>query len=1183
CKAVDLFSGPFVLKNWVVSADPIGTVPTGSFYDPEITVEVDALPYRLKVNSYYDAMPVNSRLGESSVPLAEGYLQDFSMEMIASEDMSFDFGWTFDVDPLTGLMTAQEQELNSFYTYVDFYISLNGTEYPVIEDGDLLPVSNQRNLAPVILSGSRDGILSIPLVKGDSFAIRAEWSSATRATLTLYGPNIVSTSEHECAAYSYIPPLAVKDDWGGAKQVKAIVEGNGTYIMTYDQNDSCWISHERVKLPKNGEYYKVVYEAYDSCHNASTDSCYIYVKDRIKPVPVMDKSVTVSLSDKKVWLEAEAFNEGSSDNCGVNFILIRRSDWQESCIDLCDSVIPCYIDDHQDTLWVAALSQDKYMEPVEAHYAKTLQWLCEDETPCGELIYNAWQYHLMKYATLHCNPHLYGASESYFKEKFTEAFHSSASFRDKFDSCQPDDPNQSTADRFSPFHPDLVNLVDLYEQLGGGWSDAIAFDCTDACQYVTVEMLVMDYWCNWTKIWNEVKVEDKNPPQVVKNVKDNETISCKSYHDEQYHYPGINDPVGIDFIVEQAKQGAVAAYDLLDAIFGGYKKAWRDSYGNFVDIDGEEIPQQIMFIDSTCICVDEIKQVYIYDDHLGYYWKDSLVTNCYYQADTQYFYQGIVQVNCQENVHCKQEIWSEFDHCGQGYLYRKFKIWQSCSDSFYNHDLYTDSVYHPIDTVERIQRIFVGKECQLNKFMFEVPGDLTVEACGLQYDDLGNVVGNAGPENTGSAKYKLEDDCRIVGIAHKDKVFKIVEGKEACYKILRTWYFADWCGTDGAPINKNWWEDYTLVLDSCVQVILVIDKVPPVCEIKGPVISGETIEMGSCSYTLNVDVKATDVCGLTEYAWQLYNLTNPANSFIQKRGNGMLSGEGEEQFPVTVSELQPGNYRLLVHLEDECNNENSCEYLFDIVKVKKPTPVCFTSLTARLTPWDRDQDGQVDTAHALIWASEFDRSSSPACGDDSLEFRVEILDGIDDETAAGDDSFIELGCDHIGTQLIRLWVISQPSGTIDYCDIVLIVQSDFSGCGNISDQGNQLTDRKDQNTISVVAQYTQDQDGPVDQHDLRVRPMTSTIGVNKVTLQQNYPNPFKDETVVTFNLPRPMKAILTIYDINGRIIKEFENNYSKGEQQITLSKAQLTNSSIMFYRLQTDDGYSEIKRMILIN
>ena len=146
----------------------------------------------------------------------------------------------------------------------------------------------------------------------------------------------------------------------------------------------------------------------------------------------------------------------------------------------------------------------------------------------------------------------------------------------------------------------------------------------------------------------------------------------------------------------------------------------------------------------------------------------------------------------------------------------------------------------------------------------------------------------------------------------------------------------------------------------------------------------------------------------------------------------------------------PGTYKLKVQIMDECTNEGYCEYIITVTSDKKPAPVCLSSLTARLTPWDSDDDGEVDTAHAIVWAYEYDRSSEPACEDDSLEYRLEFLDGSeDDETAAGDLDFLEVGCADIGTHLVRLWVISHPSGTRDYCDAVMVVQSDFSGCTNL--------------------------------------------------------------------------------------------------------------------------------------
>ena len=84
---------------------------------------------------------------------------------------------------------------------------------------------------------------------------------------------------------------------------------------------------KQVKLAKAEGPIEIIYEVYDSCYNKGTVSCFILVKDQIKPVPVADKGVTVSISSKKVWVDAEVFDEGSWDNCGINQLLARRTDW----------------------------------------------------------------------------------------------------------------------------------------------------------------------------------------------------------------------------------------------------------------------------------------------------------------------------------------------------------------------------------------------------------------------------------------------------------------------------------------------------------------------------------------------------------------------------------------------------------------------------------------------------------------------------------------------------------------------------------------------------------------------------------------------------------------------------------------------------------------------------------------
>ncbi len=1045
---------------------------------------------------------------------------------------------------------------------------------------------------------------------------------------------VVDASDHDCAGHTYLPPICVYEDWSGVKQVKATIEGVGSWVlestgdtcefmpptMVYDSGPYygiCYESHVQVKLPKTDEPIEVLYEIYDSCHNLGYVRCYMIVKDRTRPVAVSDKGVTVSLSDKKVWVDAQTFDEGSWDNCGVNLLLARRTDWYKACVDLCDTLDWCCVANHNDTLWQTWLETDKHIDEVEAHYAKTMEWLKSDNVPCGDIIYNAWQYDLMKYATQVCADPSYPIDDATFRHVFEEcwsAFFDQIVFAPERDQVEFNQDHIGLPCKFETvdLHPGngcktlMVNfcneplvtltnaskdhgqgatdeekaLFDMYEQIGGGWSDAVPFDCSDACGPVTVEILVMDYWCNWSTAWTKAWVEDKTPVEVVKDVVDEEQITCKIYKEDRYAYPDEIHPVSLEYIVGQAKDSEQDAYDALDEIFGGYCKAWRDPYGNYVDNEGTEIDCDITFYDSVCKCTSYYDQVRVYDEHLGYLWVDSLITKCHYYQDTIDFQKGVVVVNCEENVYCEQDVWCEIDHCGQGYIFRKFKIWQGCPDEFYDEHGVVDSLRHTVDTIYRHQRIWIGNECELNKYMFHVPYDTEVVTCDIEYGPDGNVIGAAGPESTGYATYKFDDDCRIVGIGHSDKVFKIVGGEAACYKILRTWYFADWCG-NGEPLDGQWWRSRELVTDTCVQQIVVRDTTPPACTIIGPVEDGGSIEVGACYFDLTAGIVATDACGLIKYYWDLKDITDPDNVTLFDADHGELQGDTIEGFNMSSNNLPHGSYKLMVTVQDDCANESYCEYHFDVVSVKKPSSVCISSLTARLTPWDSDLDGVVDSAHAIVWAEEFNSSSSEACTDTALEYRVELIDGIDDGTWQEDTSYLEVFCEDFGSHMARLWVISWPSGTVDFCDVVLIVQSDFSGCATtVSGEPGPISQVNDMH--DVVGQPRRQGIGQPTQPGIGGRPVSQGLAPSGYLLEQNRPNPFREETTIGFVLPEAMTATLTVYDVTGRVLRSIKGDYSKGYQTVELRKQNLDGHAILYYRLDAKD-FTATRKMILMN
>ncbi len=442
-----------------------------------------------------------------------------------------------------------------------------------------------------------------------------------------------------------------------------------------------------------------------------------------------------------------------------------------------------------------------------------------------------------------------------------------------------------------------------------------------------------------------------------------------------------------------------------------------------------------------------------------------------------------------------------------------------------------------------------------------------------------NVTGDAGPENTGFPSYQFDDDCRLVGIAHEDKVFKIVGGNKACYKILRTWYFADWRFTGGIPLNGTWWNDSRVATESRLQKIIVIDTLPPQCAITGPVGHGESIEVGACVYDLEVAVTTMDPCGLKNYRWELKNV-GVSDHLLVDQGSGDLDGD-EANFSLESSDLADGSYVLKIIIQDECNNESYCEYNFETVSVKKPNPVCVTSLTAALTHWDSDGDGISDTSKAVIWAEEFDRSSSASCQDTALEFRIELLRGDDsDLTFEEDADSLVVGCDDIGGHIARLWTISLPSNTHDFCDVVLIVQSN-ANCGSTNGPAIPLSE-----TVKIEEEKEMNAGMRSDFQSKamilgRKEPFKKKI-TGDYFLAQNIPNPFRAETQIEFILPKSMDATIKLYDVTGKTLRTIRSGFPKGLNQIRFRKEDLNIEGVVYYQLKTVE-FTETKKMIIIN
>lgn len=101
--------------------------------------------------------------------------------------------------------------------------------------------------------------------------------------------------------------------------------------------------------------------------------------------------------------------------------------------------------------------------------------------------------------------------------------------------------------------------------------------------------------------------------------------------------------------------------------------------------------------------------------------------------------------------------------------------------------------------------------------------------------------------------------------------------------------------------------------------------------------------------------------------------------------------------------------------------------------------------------------------------------------------------------------------------------------------------------------------------------------------------LTSTNNVIAVdgkgyALFQNQPNPFAQQTMIEFILPRSQEARLSFFDATGKIIKVVKGDFHAGRNAINIERAAwMDPSGVLFYRLESGEYISGMKKMTLIN
>ena len=116
-------------------------------------------------------------------------------------------------------------------------------------------------------------------------------------------------------------------------------------------------------------------------------------------------------------------------------------------------------------------------------------------------------------------------------------------------------------------------------------------------------------------------------------------------------------------------------------------------------------------------------------------------------------------------------------------------------------------------------------------------------------------------------------------------------------------------------------------------------------------------------------------------------------------------------------------------------------------------------------------------------------------------------------------------------------------------------------------------------TLTHAEAYTQDDE--TIGLNLVFKQGKNQLDIKSAMLYQNEPNPFDSYTDIRFVLPETEEATISIFDLNGKLLKEIKDTYKKGEHTINFNKEEFPSNGVYYYQLKTNN-FTDTKKMMYI-
>src|SRR5690625_2552222 len=995
---------------------------------------------------------------------------------------------------------------------------------------------------------------------------------------------VYRTSSHECGARVFVPDIKVMDNCSGLESVKAVLHdraGNfarkvelkltDTEIVNIGGGDRCTIytySHlsDPFYIPFEGcdvEPLEIVYNAFDGCNN-SYWSKFIQVRDDIPPTVITDRDVNVTMTKDVEYAKAETYDEGSWDNCAIEKMLVRRTDWV-SVVNLCANVKN--LNSWKDILVAIGFNPtqvgtavhggtvgnpsidisklDNFLNTgeIELYYLSQIKKLW-GEGGCSEKVVHGWLFDIARALA----------------------------------DCDADNDLSAT---------DLEFILDrLFAEagyghhvsyIGGGWAEMSPFTCDDACEVVPNELLVIDYCCNVGIGPSETHVIDDSQPRVAKGLQ-NLTVSCEAYN------LFLEDIVAAAAVYEDSDQDSTNAFDALDAALGGYLFVGFDNQGRPVGTDGSLLPDSVLTF--------EFKNVTCHDRGDGLELK----------TETEKGDHGIISTTCRGNL--RQTVTVKIDECGLGTITRRFWVGSGCNGA---------------DAKEIFsQRITIESACPMTKSMFDVPenlGSVKEPVCLPREIATNNLL-----DTIGELKVKEEllgKLCNSIAIGHKVEVQKLVNYPD-CVQYKITWIAVDWCCADDLPERE-----YEFVQ----KVIANIDPECTLDEggddedislVQGTIATEEGDAVG------NVEMKAvlgsgspmtTVTSGDGAYNFSIQDGSNV--SLVPSKNTGFANGVTTHdliyiQRHVLQKELLESKYQRIAADVDGNGRVDAYDVLELRQLVMRPDTELPNNTSWRFFDKNTDKEvyevsnlsGDVNVDWVGVKIGDVDLSGDATRSSRSTTGEL-TLTVADKQLKAGETYRVDVTSANFHEVMGMQYTLSYLKDQVD-------VESIEAGALNITEnhyyryapgvitsswsEADAINLSSDEVLFTIVLKAK----SAVQLRDVlslnsRVTPVEAYAadGLKDVSLRfdgagedgfalyQNTPNPYAGQTVIGFNLPEASKATLSVYDVTGKMLKVVEGEFNQGYNEVKLAGSDLNATGVLYYQLDTKT-YTATKKMIVI-